>query len=205
MSMFLFSHSTYAAEGGGLLSSLFKGSKLTRVAVGYGSSEFKDFSPTTITSLDRVEPYWEDVDFLMPLTFHLGFREIFEQSASIPFNGGPSKNGEIYLTAIDLGGRLFLPAGFFQPYIGVGVTGGFFSVSDPTNRNNHTMAVVFDKESKVIRGTYTEAGADLVFGDFGLRYGAQWSDIETDRFDNLQKAKVKFKNTLVKVGIMLFL
>jgi len=175
---------------------------MVRFGFGYGSSEVEGVEPATVTDFDKPRTFFEEVDFLMPISLHFAIRETWDDSANINFYGDGVKPGEIYFTAVNLGAKFTLPLFRVQPWVGGGVTGGFIAVSDPANRNQHNWMVAFDKITKAVRGAYWQAGLDImVTRDMGLRLGVQQEKIRTDRYSNLDNVALEFDHTMVMFGV----
>ncbi len=176
---------------------------LTRFGLGYGFTQIKEPTPTSVSDFKTPRHFWQEADFPIPVSVTLGFREQWDDSVNVDFFGDGVKPGEIYMTNVLLGMKLTFPLYRIQPWAGAGVVGGLLTVSNPKDRNTHNWLVIFDKESRAVRGSYAHAGLDIFLNDeFGLRVGYRWEKIITDKFNNLNKTAMKFESTALMVGLM---
>lgn len=193
-------HAASSGSAGGKVSDAIKA--LFRAGFGYGFSDVQNVEPGAVTEFNKPRSFWQETDFLLPFSIHLGLRHTYDDSAVVNFYGQGEKPAEIYMTAIQAGIKLTAPFWRIQPWFGGGATGGFIAVSDPTNRNSHDWKVAFDKITKAVRGLYWHAGVDVMTSTVGLRLGFMSEKIQTDRYSNLSDQALKFDHTMVMVGFV---
>ena len=175
---------------------------MLRVGLGYGFSEIKDVEPSSVTDFNKPRSFWQETDFMLPVSVHFAVRETWDDSVNVDFHGNGIKPGEIYMTALQLGAKFTVPFWVIQPWVGAGVTGGFVALSNPADRNFQDWKVAFDKVTKAVRGLYWHAGIDIMTPLLSLRVGTMTEKIATDRYDNLNSTALKFEHTMLVVGIV---
>lgn len=188
--IFFASHFALAEGSGGTVNSLNEGVKFLvskRGSVTWGQGEINNLNISAVSKTPSLTSYTSEFDVLMPLSLHIGFRETLTQSAEMSFNGSAPQRGEIYLSIGELGLKLFLPFGHFQPWLGAGYIYGSAAFTNPQTRGNDTYLAAFENETHSIWGSYAQGGVDLFLTDvFGIRAYYQQDDIHTERYYNLQ-------------------
>lgn len=193
-------HGAEKSGAGDSVGKMFK--SLLRVGIGYGFSDIKNVEPSSVSEFDKPRSFWQETDFMMPISVHFAIRETWDDSTNVDFYGHGVKPGEIYMTAVQLGAKFTIPFWILQPWAGAGVTGGFIAVSDPTDRNSQDWKVAFDKITKAVRGVYWHGGIDIHTSVVGIRVGVMQEKIETDRFSNLNDTALEFRHTMILVGVV---
>lgn len=173
-----------------------------KIGLGYGIGGTWDVKPVeNVTYFDKMRSFWWEIDHGRILSVHYGLRFSHDNSARIVFNGGPQR-GEVYYHALKIGLKLTAPLGFFQPYVGGGVMGGWITLSNPADRSDHNINAAFNNQIRGARALYVQGGVDLMmFGDDrgggGLRLAYQIDDVETNPFGTIQNKKLYFRNSNV--------
>lgn len=190
--------------GSGVLGQMFKYLYQQRTALTYAESDLSGLSSPSIGHLPRFTNYSVEADFLVPLSIHVGYRGTFTQAAQIKFNGAAEQRGEIYFTVGELGLKVFVPIGFFVPWVGGGTLYGSGAFTNPKTRGNDNHLAAFENETHSVWGDYWHAGADLMFfSNLGIRAYYQSDRMNTERYYNLQESGgFKFVHQRVAAGIV---
>lgn len=174
-----------------------------RYGVGGSIATVSNSTNRLVGNYEHPATVWQEASAFYPIGLRMGLREVFDQNASVQFNGGAAQRAEIYLSQIDLGVIAYLPIPIVQPWASVGLVGGTLAMTNPRTRSHDNWMAAFGDETSWIRGTYLAAGVDIMFsGKMGLRFSFQEDQIETNDFYNLSGTQMKFALQRYSLGIV---
>lgn len=156
--------------------------------IGYGVSDISHQDQDLFEDREVMKMYLDEVDYSdssIAVHHDISFKSILNSRANINNN----LNTKTTLQSFEgtLGLRLLDQKGFFQPWIGSGISFGAINLKTPRNLGGENDGSPFTgEEVKFISGWYAEAGMDIVIKDsIGLRFGVKHFDLQSDKFKTL--------------------
>lgn len=128
---------------------------------------------------------------------HFGLGLGFDQDVN--YNG---QRWEAYTQNFEIGIRAFYSQRYFEPFVGAGYMLGRISTSQPGNRGNNDVLVIFEGERSGTWGWYTEAGVQgFITPGFGFKLLIRRVTIETESLASLGGQKVNSTQIVPMFGL----